>query len=362
MSTERKTSTTLVGNGVTIESRKEKTIAMPKYEYNGNIITIRETDGFIDATAMCKAGGKKFAHWHPTASATQLINALKDEVKQDVIKTLKGRSSKFRQGTWIHPRLATSLAQWISPLFALKVSEWIEEWRMLQNNNQKYIEALQNLEPSPNVQIERKIQEKLQKELGGIIEEKTPAGSIDLLTDRFIIEIKEISNWNQGMGQLLSYSMFHPTKTKRLHLFGSNENIDKNVIKSVCTNYDIVVTYETISETVNTSAGEPAEQPEAPAWSVQITGEGRVLASFDTRNMTEEQRRAFVAACMRLYVRTTRSRRVVWVLFQRFLIEQLRVAKNAFRVPDWKDAARAVAAERSLDLVLRQPSKAIAAA
>jgi hypothetical protein len=41
------------------------------------------------------------------------------------VKINKGNSSKFTQGTWIHPDLAIQLAQWISPKFALQVSIWI---------------------------------------------------------------------------------------------------------------------------------------------------------------------------------------------------------------------------------------------
>jgi len=41
------------------------------------------------------------------------------------VKINKGNSSKFTQGTWIHPDLAIQLAQWISPKFALQVSKWI---------------------------------------------------------------------------------------------------------------------------------------------------------------------------------------------------------------------------------------------
>jgi hypothetical protein len=37
----------------------------------------------------------------------------------------KGNTSKYSQGTWIHPDLAIQLAQWISPKFALQVSKWI---------------------------------------------------------------------------------------------------------------------------------------------------------------------------------------------------------------------------------------------
>ena len=32
------------------------------------------------------------------------------------------------QGTWVHPQVATHLAQWLSPKFAVLVSRWVVDW------------------------------------------------------------------------------------------------------------------------------------------------------------------------------------------------------------------------------------------
>lgn len=39
----------------------------------------------------------------------------------------RGNSTKFSQGSWVHPDLAVQLAIWISPRFALQVSAWVRE-------------------------------------------------------------------------------------------------------------------------------------------------------------------------------------------------------------------------------------------
>lgn len=212
-----------------------------QHEYKGKVIAIRETDGFVNATQMCKAGKMKFSNWYRLTITKEKIKTLEKELKQQVIEVSRGGNHR---GSWIHPRLATCLAQWISPLFELEVSGWVEEWRMVQENNQRYIQALQELKPSPNVQAEREVQERLQQELGGLIEEETPVGFIDLLTDDEIIEIKNVADWKQGMGQLLCYAKFHPTKRKRLHLFNSSDYRDKKAIEYICVDYNIAVTYE----------------------------------------------------------------------------------------------------------------------
>lgn len=90
-------------------------------------------------------------------------------------------------------------------------------------------------------QIEKKIQNKLYKELGGEIEVKTENGYIDLLTNSEIIEIKDGKLWKNAIGQILVYSQSYPKHNKRIHLFGieNNENINK-----ICKDYNIKVTYD----------------------------------------------------------------------------------------------------------------------
>ena len=219
-------------------------------DYKGFKIYIRENDGFINATSLCKVGDKKFSNWYRTTEAKVVIRKLRQELKTDasnpvVVETTVGNVSKGSvRGSWIHPRLATCIALWVDPCFALKVSEWIEEWRALNNNNERYIQALKELKPFPTVQAERQVQKRLHRELGGTIEEKTPVGYIDLLTDDQIIEIKEIDNWKQAMGQLLCYANFHPSKQKRLHLFNSADSTDKEIIEDICSKFEIEVTFE----------------------------------------------------------------------------------------------------------------------
>ena len=99
-----------------------------KIELNGILVLSRE-DGYINATALCKAGGKQFKHWNSLDSTKELVTALESEVGIPTTKLLdikKGGDSKL-QGSWIHPDLAVQLAQWLSPVFALKVSKWVRE-------------------------------------------------------------------------------------------------------------------------------------------------------------------------------------------------------------------------------------------
>jgi hypothetical protein len=95
--------------------------------FNGVVIVSR-SDGYIDATEICKAGGKLFAHWYSLESTKKLLYEAASDIGIPISQLLdikKGNSINFNQGSWIHPDLAIQLAQWISPSFALQVSKWI---------------------------------------------------------------------------------------------------------------------------------------------------------------------------------------------------------------------------------------------
>lgn len=155
---------------------------------NGITVLARE-DGFVNATAMCKAGGKLFGNWYKSEPAKELIKSLeytlnkeidfkqkKSDIQYEyhkVIDIKKGNTSKFSQGSWIHPDLAVQLAQWISPTFALQVSRWVRELALtgsvivgnekthqeliaLQNEIIKQKETIRHLENKHNKFLEKR--------------------------------------------------------------------------------------------------------------------------------------------------------------------------------------------------------------
>jgi hypothetical protein len=95
---------------------------------NDIVVISRSEDNYINATQLCQAGGKQFAHWYSLDSTKKLINEAESDIGipiSQLIDIKKGNSNEFQQGSWIHPDLAIQLAQWISPQFALQVSKWI---------------------------------------------------------------------------------------------------------------------------------------------------------------------------------------------------------------------------------------------
>ena len=93
-------------------------------------IPMRE-DGYIFATALCKAVNKRVNHWLRLKETKDLVKKLENDIhihtSGKLIEIYKGGNDKYNQGTWIHPDLGIHLVQWCSSNFTLQVSKWIKE-------------------------------------------------------------------------------------------------------------------------------------------------------------------------------------------------------------------------------------------
>jgi hypothetical protein len=78
--------------------------------------------GYVNATQMCKAGNKRFPNWTRLDRSKAYIGALSlatqiraSSLLVELTGTPDGDASL--QGTWVHPKVAISIAAWISPEF-----------------------------------------------------------------------------------------------------------------------------------------------------------------------------------------------------------------------------------------------------
>ena len=121
-------------------------------DVNGMPIEQRQTDGFINGTAMSVAHGKELNDWFTTKDTLELFFALADDLRVEIkagdfrdLDVSRLSASKYAEifpglvfskrgspltggGTWLHPDLAIQLAQWCNKPFAIQVSRWIREW------------------------------------------------------------------------------------------------------------------------------------------------------------------------------------------------------------------------------------------
>ncbi len=108
-------------------------------DFNGAVIRQRSSDGYLNASDMCKANGKKFNDYRRLKSTKEFLGQLPDfivknpvagipvtEQNQQLIQTIQGGTPE-EQGTWIHPYVSINLAQWCSPIFAAMVASWMFE-------------------------------------------------------------------------------------------------------------------------------------------------------------------------------------------------------------------------------------------
>ena len=95
--------------------------------WNGTPIQRRTTDGYVNATAMCKANGKQWNDYWRTDRATEYLEALSTETGIPVSSLCLSLRGGADQGTWIHSRVAVDLARWISAPFAVWMDGWFLE-------------------------------------------------------------------------------------------------------------------------------------------------------------------------------------------------------------------------------------------
>ncbi|NJN67907.1 MAG: hypothetical protein HC884_14960 [Chloroflexaceae bacterium] len=80
---------------------------------------------------------------------------------------------------------------------------------------------------------EREIAQALAEREGGRCEVKTPVGRIDVLTSKYVYEVKGATEWKGAMGQVLAYQSYYPNHKPRLYLYGKPA-ITKKLIEEQC--------------------------------------------------------------------------------------------------------------------------------
>ena len=88
--------------------------------FGGAIIYQRPSDGYIDATAMCKVQqGKRIEQWNINKDTQAFLDTLSNDMGISSIESTTDGST-----SWIHPEAAIHLAMWLDPKIALQVVRW----------------------------------------------------------------------------------------------------------------------------------------------------------------------------------------------------------------------------------------------
>ncbi len=107
------------------------------HKIEGNIVRQRVNDGYVNATAMCKAANKLWADYQRLKGTEEYLEELSRSMGIPIdllIQPIKTGPNELR-GTWVHPQVSIHLAQWLSARFAVQVSQWVYDW-MTQGHQQ----------------------------------------------------------------------------------------------------------------------------------------------------------------------------------------------------------------------------------
>jgi hypothetical protein len=95
----------------------------------GDIDILQRThDGYIDASALCRAAGKAWEQYHAGPAAQEFIAELASDTRIPAAELIQSSEPGVAQATWVHPQIATHLAYGLSAIFAIKVATWIHDW------------------------------------------------------------------------------------------------------------------------------------------------------------------------------------------------------------------------------------------
>lgn len=122
---------------------------------------------------------------------------------------------------------------------------------LIQQALLKETEYVEPVQKAPRVS-ECLVRNNLASEVGGQVEIETPAGFIDVLSDKEVIEVKYYRQWKHGLGQVLAYQTYYPLLTKRLHLFAHTGDLATEEVfalaLSVCDVHAVEVTFEEVQD------------------------------------------------------------------------------------------------------------------
>ena len=110
------------------------------------IIPIRK-DGYVNATELCKAGGKRIDNYQTSKQGKEYLNELIKLTEFQGVKLLNTIEGK-NGCTWVHRKVALHLAQWLSPSFSVQVSNWLDELLLtgkVELGKEKTNEELENI-------------------------------------------------------------------------------------------------------------------------------------------------------------------------------------------------------------------------
>jgi hypothetical protein len=132
---------------------------MSSRSWNGTPIYRRRTDGYVNATAMCKANGRQWSKYRETDRCQEYIDALAETSDFGGLNPIDTKAGNGG-GTWIHPQLAVDLARWISAPFAV----WMDRWFLEELQGQA--SQVRDTQPAPATALPGDVLSQVDRSIG----------------------------------------------------------------------------------------------------------------------------------------------------------------------------------------------------
>ena len=100
--------------------------ALVSRSWNDTPISRRTSDGYVNATAMCKANKKRWSDYRESDRCQTYLGALSQTTEIPLFGLIESRQGQGG-GSWVHPQVAVDLARWISAPFAVWMDGWFLE-------------------------------------------------------------------------------------------------------------------------------------------------------------------------------------------------------------------------------------------
>lgn len=109
--------------------KHQLSLTLINHQVAESIIQQRAEDGYINATQLCAAAGKRWHNYLRNETTGNFIRALASKTRISVpLLYQQVTAESGTHSTWVHPKIAIHLAQWLSADFAVQVSEWVYDW------------------------------------------------------------------------------------------------------------------------------------------------------------------------------------------------------------------------------------------
>lgn len=176
--------------------------------FEGQQITIRPSDGYWNATEMCKRYGRKvndFARLKGSKDYLEALSSVTGIPVTELVQQIQGGTPDL-QGTWVSSRVALKLAAWLNPYFEVWVYSVIE--RLLTQGKVELQEAYDTLLEALDIS-EAQVQEllarsnRLDRELSGLLDEYNRDDYARASEESAWLEVKRLTAENERLRERL---------------------------------------------------------------------------------------------------------------------------------------------------------------